>query len=290
MQSFANGLINGFDLAILGMAFALTYMPLRILSVALGGFFVLAPLIAMQFQQWSGSWLIAVPAALITNTLLALLIERFSHRPLAQKGATESGHLIASLGTYLVIVQVITMIWGNEMRVLTSPSDIIWSYYDVRLTASQLITFASAAVVLTICYGWIWFTQLGLCLRALADSPTQLSLFGYDTDRIRLIASGLAGCLAGIGGLLAASSTGIDPQGGLHAFLLAVVAVIVGGGRTFLAPLIGGILVGILRSQVIWHWSAQWQDAVTFVLLVIILFARPQGLLVGKQRVEAENL
>jgi len=71
--------------------------------------------------------------------------------------------------------------------------------------------------------------------------------------------------------------------------LLAVVAVIVGGRSTFIGPVIGGLILGVVRSEVSWHLSARWQDAVSFGLLAIVLIVLPNGLLgSSRQRLESQ--
>ncbi len=112
-------------------------------------------------------------------------------------------------------------------------------------------------------------------------------LYGYDIRKLRLLAFTLSGLLAGIASLLTAYDVGFDPHGGLHALLLGVVAVIVGGRGTWWGPVVAGLVLGLLRAFIVWEFSARWQDAATFALLVIILFLRPQGLLGRKARLEA---
>ena len=85
-----------------------------------------------------------------------------------------------------------------------------------------------------------------------------------------------------------AREIGFHPHSGLDTLLLAVVAAIIGGQGSFIGPIIGGLLLGIVRSEVVWHISAQWQDGVTFLLLALFLLLRPQGIVARRARLEAE--
>lgn len=114
----------------------------------------------------------------------------------------------------------------------------------------------------------------------------QFALFGYNVNIHRILAFGVAGLLASAASIASAYDTGFDPHVGLHAILLAVVAVIIGGRGSFLGPIIGGLILGILRAQVVWHFSSRWQEAATFGLLALVLLIRPQGILGRKTRVE----
>jgi branched-subunit amino acid ABC-type transport system permease component len=129
--------------------------------------------------------------------------------------------------------------------------------------------------------------NLGLRLRALADNPVQFALFGYNLDRHRLLAFGLAGVFATASSLVTAYDIGFDPHTGLNEVLLAVVAAIIGGRGSFMGAFVGALLLGTLRAQVVWYWSARWEEAATFALLALFLLIRPQGLLGQKYRLEA---
>ena len=93
------------------------------------------------------------------------------------------------------------------------------------------------------------YSQLGLEFRALADNAKEFALRGYNVNRLRLLAFGLSGLLGAVSSLLVAYDIGFDPNGGLNAVLLAVVAVIIGGRQSFLGPILGGILLGVIRSE-----------------------------------------
>ena len=124
-------------------------------------------------------------------------------------------------------------------------------------------------------------------LIALSYNPIQLSLLGHDIAKLRLLAFGLSGIFTTAAATLTALDVGFDPQGGLSAVLIAIVATIIGGKGSFAGPVICGILLGIARSQVVWYTSARWEDALTFLLLVLFLLFRPQGILGSKARIEA---
>lgn len=160
-----------------------------------------------------------------------------------------------------------------------------WDHLVV--TGAQWATLGTAVLLLGGFGLFLMHSDLGLRLRALADNPMQFALLGYNVNRHRLLAFGLAGLFAAASSLVTAYDLGFDPYTGLHAVLLAVVAVIIGGQGTFMGPVLGALLLGLLRTQVVWNWSARWQEAVTFGLLALVLLLRPQGLLGRKTRLEA---
>ena len=287
MQIFFNGLINGLTLAVLALGFSLVYLPTRVFALALAGIYVLTPYLVWQAQQWGIPLAGAIIVALSFVVLLNLAIEWFNHRPLVRRGASASAHMISSLGIFIIVIQVVALFWGNEARILRTSIDTTSSFGNIILTRSQFLAAGISLIILIGFYSWLQYTKLGLRFRALADNPIQLALHGFNTDHLRLLAAGMAGLLVGISSLLVANDFGFDPYTGLNALLLAIVATIVGGRHSFFAPILGGILIGVLRAEVVWFLSARWQEAATFFLLVLILFFRPQGLLGTKERLEA---
>jgi branched-chain amino acid transport system permease protein len=289
VQILINGLITGLTLAVLALGFTLVYLPLRVFYLALGAIYTLVPFVAWAMIQAGMPWYLASGAGLIAGLGISLLCEWLNHDRLERQGASSGAHLISSLGIYIIIVQSVAIIWGNETKVLRVGLDEIWQVGSVTLTFAQLI----AAIVSIIAIGWfLWwlkFSQLGLQFRALADNPQEFALRGYNVQKLRLLAFGLSGLMGGLSSLLVAYDIGFDPNGGLAAVLLAVVAGIIGGQQSFGGPIVGGILLGVIRAEVVWFLSARWQEAATFAILALCLFVRPQGLFGQKMRLEAKK-
>jgi len=287
MQIVLNGTISGLGIALLGTAFQLVYLPTRIFFVGLAGLYALAPFLFWEIDRAGAGWIVALVLSITATVALALAFERFNHAPLARKTASEGAQLITSLGIYIVLAQFIAMVWGNNAKTLRTGVDATIQLGDVVLTHSQLLMAGVASVLLVGFLVMLWSTDLGLRLRGLAENPSQFALYGHNVDAHRLVAFGFAGLFAASASLLTARDIGFDPHGGLHAVLLAVVAVIIGGRTSFVGPIIGGLLLGVIRAEVVWFASARWQVAITFAVLATFLLVRPQGICGGNTRVEA---
>ncbi len=288
MQVLVNGLISGATIALLALAFAVVYLPTRVFHLALAGIYSLAPFLALSLFSAGVPWPICAVLAVAAGAAISLGCEWLNHDRLERKGAGPGLHLVSSLGIFIVIVQVVSMVWGNEVRTLRHGIDAVFSAGGVQLTRAQIIAGGTASGLLVLFYLWLRFSNLGLRFRALADNPVQLALFGYNVRRLRFLAFSLAGLFAAVASLVLAFDLGFDPHGGLQALLLAIVAVIIGGRDSFVGPVIAGFLLGVIRAEVVWYASARWQDAVTYLLLVLFLFLRPHGLLGKKARLEAQ--
>lgn len=289
MQILINGLISGSAIALLAVAFQAVYLPTRVFFMALAGIYSATPFVAYACRHHGWPWSLTIITAILFAVGLSWLFEWANHARLARKKAGEGVHLISSLGLYIATVQVVAMIWGNDPKTLRTGLDQVSRFDGLVITGAQWITLTAAIIALSGFALFLRRSTLGLRLRAMADNPIQFALFGYNVNAHRYLAFGLCGAFAAAASLVTAYDIGFDPHGGLHAVLLAVVAVIVGGQGSFLGPVLGGVILGILRSQVVWHLSARWQEAATFGLLAIFLMLRPQGILGRETRLEASK-
>lgn len=287
MQIILNGFISGTAIALLAVAFQMVYLPTRVFFIGLAGIYSLAPYLVLAANGSGWPIIIGVTFATTGTVALALFFEWANHAPLARRNASNGAHLISSLGLYIVLVQAIAIIWGNDTRTLRTGLDSTVDIAGAILTGSQLLTGGVACILLIGGRAMLRSSDIGLRLRALADNPNLFALYGYNVDAYRLIAFAIAAVFAAMSSLLTANDIGFDPYSGLHAVLLAVVAVIIGGRHSFVGPAIGGLLVGFVRAQVVWHLSARWQEAVTFAVMAIFLLLRPEGLFGRQARIEA---
>jgi len=286
MQIIANGLIQGLLFALMGMAFSLVYSTTRTFHIALGAIYALAPYILLACIQAGVGWVIGVVAALCISALVGLICEEVLHWPFVRKGAPPEVHIIGSLGMFLVLIQIIALIWGNDTQVLRAGVDEVYTAAGIRLTRAQLVGGGGAIIVMAGFFLWLRRSDLGLQFRAMADNPVLLSLLGRNVRNLRRMVFMVSAGMAGVVALATAYDVGFDPHGGLQAVLVGIVATIMGGRGSLFGAALAGLLLGILRSQVIWHFSARWEEAATFLILALILFFRPQGLFGRALRLE----
>ncbi len=288
-QVITNGTISGLVLAVLALAFSIVYLPCRVFHIALGGIFVVTPYIALSARGGNFPWWVAILLALLVSIGISLGCELINHRRLVRKGASHGAHIIASLGILILITQLTAIIWGNEPQVLRQGIDRTFRIAGIIVTRAQLISAVCSVILLALAYIWLQYSNIGVRFRALADNPIEFALCGHNVYRYRLIAFAVSGVLGGSASLMMGYDLGFDPHGGLPMLMLAVVAVIIGGRGSFLGPILGGLLLGILRAQVVWHFSARWQDVCTFVLLAAFLYLRPNGICGHATRLEAQE-
>ena len=271
------------------MAFVVVYLPTKVFYIALAGIYVLSAYLTKQLMAWGVPWPVAVIGALASGVGVSLLCDLLNHRPLERNRSSMGAHMISSLGIYMILVQVVALVWGNDPQVLKTGIGGVWRVGGLVMAHSQIAALVVSVVLVGVFFTWLKCSDLGLRFRGLSDNPVEMELLGYDTDNLRTLAFAISGFLGSAAGILNAYDLGFDPNIGMSAVMLAIVATIIGGRGTFIGPVIGGLLLGIVRSQVVWHASARWQDAITFFILAVFLLCRPNGIVGGERRLEANE-
>lgn len=286
MQIFLNGLLQGILFGAIGVAFALVYRTTKVFHLALGGIGALAPYIGLSIIAAGLPGWVAVAFAVFAAACIGVLIDESIHWPFSRKRAPAAVHLIASLGAYLVIVQCIALIWGNETQALRIGVDQTWTALGITLAQTQVLGPALTLTATVALFVWLNVAGRGLELRALADNPVLVALLGRNVRALRRWVFGLSAALAASVSIAQAWDVGFDPHVGLKAVLLGMVSMIIGGSGSFVGPFVGGVLLGVIRAEVVWFGSARWEDAVTFAILALSLFFRPQGIFAQRLRME----
>ena len=287
LQFIANGLCNGASYALVAIGFGLIYTTTGVFHIAHGAVYTLGAYALYCFLVVLKLPLVlAIIIALSSAAATGALIELVVYRPLERKRASSAVLMVSSLGVYIVLVNAIAMLLGNDTKILRPGADTTFTLGDVILTRIQVAELIVSSAVI----GFYWFflsrSSLGRLCRAVADDSALASVMGIKVERTRLVAFAVGSSLATVGSILIALDIGVDPQGGFSAVLVAAVACIIGGMRRFIAPAFGGILLGLIQSLVVWCTSAKWEGAVTFALLIAFLVFRPQGLLQVHTRLE----
>jgi branched-chain amino acid transport system permease protein len=286
-QLLTNGLVAGCLYALIALGFGLIYNTTRIFHLAHGAVYVLAAyLFYGSFALWQLPLGVAIVFAIAAAIVFGILIEKAVYGPLERKGVSLRIHLLSSLGIYIVVVNVIALSWGNETKVPVPGVQRTFAVGGVILTEAQVAT----VIVFLLIFGCmaiaLRWSSWGRWLRAMRDDPELVSAMGVNPARMRRIVFGVGSGLAGAAAVLLGLDVGINPHIGLMAVLYGAVAVIIGGIGVFEGAALGALLLGVLRSLAIWQGSSRWQEAAIFLVLVLFLLFRPEGLLGHRRRVE----
>jgi len=283
-QIAVNILLVAMEYALIGVGFSLIYHVVPFFHFAHGLVFTAGAYFTFLLHVWCGlSLFFSISIAIGLSAVLGCLIDSFIYRPLRHKGSSPLVLLLASLGIYIVLQNVISMIFGDDAK--TIRFGMVKEGINIlgaRITPVQIIIIAVSLFFLLCCFFFLKYTKMGQAMRAVANNPELARISGIESDRVILSTFALGSALAGIAGILVALDVDMTPTMGMNALMMGMVAVIIGGVGSIPGIALGSLLLGIAQHLGAWFISSQWQAAIAFVVLLIFLLFRPQGFL-GKK-------
>lgn len=282
LQLLANGIIAGSVYALLGLGFGIIFSATRTFHFAHGAVYSMAGYLAFHFHVlWFFPLELAIPLSVMGAVLLGIGIEGLVYRPLRGVGASTMEMLLSSLGLFILLQNLMIILWKSDPRVLPVAESIRKgiSIGGIWVTGLQLLIIA---VSVALWAALLWFsrrTRLGKAIRALESDPDMTEMVGIDSEHMRYWVYGIGSALAGISAIMATMDMGIDPNSGIMALLIAVIAVIVGGIGNYTGTALAGLLLGVAENMGIWKIPSEWKSTIAFGILVIFILFRPTGLL-----------
>ena len=282
-QQALNGLSFGALLFILASGLSLVFGMMDVVNLAHGAFYMLGAYVALSVVQATGSFWVAMLAAPLALALLGLVLEPLLLRRLRGRHLDQ---VLLTIGVSLVIVDLIGLAWGREVRSLSAPPGLdgsvtlIGGVYPVyRLF---VMAFGAAlAVAMAVIYRR---TKIGMLIRAGVEDAEMLGALGVNTNRLFASTFATGAALAGLAGVIAAPVFGVQPGMDTDPGLLySLVVVVVGGLGTLSGAVAGSVLVGPADT----FGKVLFQDvalAVIFAIVALVLLLKPTGLL-GRIRI-----
>jgi branched-chain amino acid transport system permease protein len=285
-----NGLSFGLVLSLIAAGFAIVFTATGVLNFAHGAVVLLGAYLVAVTQPTIGFWP-AVLVGILGAALVGVLINALLVRNLADPNPGTAAILM--LGVDILLLTELTRRIGNRVLPLGAP----WGADVVRIGGISLPTGrVLAAGLAVVVFAGLWFlfarTRLGIGMRAAAaDGPTA-SLMGIRLSRTGATGWALAGVLAALAGIFLTSfpSPGVAPTVALSAFL-AIPAWVLGGFDSVPGAVLGGLVIGLVTALTVGYESelaflgSGFGEVVPYLVMIIVLLVRPQGLLGSKEAV-----
>jgi len=281
-QLIANSVIAGATYAIIALGFNLIYGTTKFFNLAHGviaaaGAYAVLAVVGMSgisMGIWPGSIIGVLAAGALSMASNALV-----YAPLRKRKASSMVLMVASLGVFTVIQAVLAILFTSQFQSLSRGSvsgtfefgGAIMTYTQSLIVLTSILVTAGVALI-------IRHTLFGKAVAAIQDDEEVARMVGIDTDRIVSRVFFIGSAIAGIAGILIGIDTGIEPTMGMNLLLKGTIASIVGGVGNIMGGFFGAFILGFAENFGIWKVSGEWKDAIAFVLLIIFLIFRPQGI------------
>lgn len=279
LQYAISGLKNGAVYALLALGFTIVYASTGVINFAQGEFYMLGGMIAAFLLSSAGVPLpLAAVGAVLATGAIGVLFEILAVRP--RRDGDTLALIIITVGGSMLFKAVSRQVFGPDELALPSFTDgpsipIAGATVDLQTLWIWGLT-AATVVVLSFVYKR---TTFGRAMRACAVDRKAARLVGIDTRLMVMASFGMAAALGALAGLAVTPLTQMRFDAGSSVALKGFSAAILGGLGNPVAAVVGGLVLGVLESMSIAFLSSTYKDAIALVVLLAVLFLRPQGLL-----------
>lgn len=277
MQAIVTGVLVGGVYGLTAMGLTLIFGVLDIVNFAHGAFLVLALFLSYWLVSGAGlhpylALLVSVPVMFGLGVVIQRgVLSRAMGKPLQNQ-------LLITLGISLLIENSLLLFLGADPRSVELPGERGVHILGAVADLSRVLAFAGALVLAGLLFLLLRRTRLGTAIRAVAANDMGAQLVGIDTRRIYAITFAIGTACAGAAGTLLAPLVTIEPHTGALFNIIAFVVVVLGGMGNVVGALVGGILIGLVEQLGALYLPGQSPLLSVFVVFVLVLFLRPQGL------------
>lgn len=284
IQVVLNGILLGGFYLLMAQGLNLIFGVMGIVNLAHGAFIVVGGL--GVYSLWSagvnpflGLVIVMAAAAVVGAVIQWLVIERV-------RGAGKTHELLtlmATFGVSYVLINVGQRFWGSDFKTIPYLQSAI-TVGSLRFPVALLAGVGLAALLTLAIAAWLTWTRAGKSLRAQAQSPLGAGACGVNPMKLRLLGFSLGAALAAAAGMLLVLTQPIAPQLATNFTIIAFVVVALGGLGNYAGAAVGAVLVGVVQTVSGYRFGSVVQEAAPYLMLILIMLLRPQGLLPKRVR------
>lgn len=276
-QQVLNGLALGSVYCLVALGLTLVYGILEVPNFAHGAFYMVGAFVAFQLMvglEWN-YWLAMVASALAVAALAALA-GRWVFHPLRHSSGLHP--MIAAIGLLLFLEASAQAIWGADFRRMPTPYTGMMSIGGISISEQRVLLVVGAFTLMLGLHFFLRRTVVGATIVALAQNREGACLMGIDVNRVAMLTFAISGALAAAAAVLYAPVNLVYPAMGSLVITKAFAIIVIGGMGSVPGAIAGGLIIGFAESFGAFYISSDYKDIIAFVLLVVILSVRPQGL------------
>ncbi|MBP1917876.1 branched-chain amino acid ABC transporter permease [Youngiibacter multivorans] len=280
LEQLINGITLGMVYALIAVGYSLVFGILRLVNFSHGSVYAFGAHFALLFISMNMGIIPAIALSVILTGVLGVLIDKSALQPLRSEKSKPIAALITTIGISYIIQNLLMIGFGSQTKFFPK----LFDYGTVNILGSQIGTtqlfiFLVSLVLLSVLTYIIRFTRVGLAMRAVEQNQKAAHLMGIDVNKVITFTFFLGGASAAIAGSLISGYYQMVYAGmGFMAGMKAFSAAVLGGIGVLYGSIFGGVVVGISESFAATYLGGSYRDAVAFVILILVLLVRPNGL------------
>jgi branched-chain amino acid transport system permease protein len=268
---------------LVAMGFNLIVNATRIANLAQGHIVMLGALVYISSSLTAGlPLLLGLVITVFATAFAGLFLERVIIQPMLKRQIGIGGIILATMAFATLFTNLAELIWGKDA--LSAPTlfevETI-TLFGLSLPPQRLVIIAATIVIVVLTVLFFEYTDTGKAMRAVATEKDGAWLSGIDVKGMTILAFCISGGLSGMGGLLIGPIAPVTTGMGLGLSVKGFSAAVIGGIGSGQGAVLGGVILGLAESLGAFYVSSGYSEATTIILLLAILYWRPQGLLGG---------
>jgi branched-chain amino acid transport system permease protein len=284
IQFLLAGITVGSAYALAAVGFTIIYNTSGVINFAQGEFIMLGGMLSVALSAAGLPFPVALLLGILAAGAVGLLVEKIAIEP--AKNAEVVALIIITIGVSLIIRGLVQVWFGKGTHTLQPFSgDTPLQLFGATLLPQSLWVLGATFVIVLVLAWFFGRTLLGKTMLATSYNKLAAQLVGINTKKVLLLSFGMSAMLGAAGGVLIAPITYTSYDAGIMLGLKGFVAAVLGGLGGGVGAIAGGLILGIAEAMTAGYVSSSYKDAVPFVLILLILFFRPQGLF-GKKLAE----
>lgn len=283
IQSVIQGAAIGAVYALVALGYSVIYSTMRMGHFAQGDFFMIGAQMGWWFLvKAKVPLLLSIVLAIVGTSVLMLIVERITYRPLYSKVGI--GLMMSTMGMQYVVQGIAKIVFGYQgvkMPPMFGDDNLTYKILNGNVSVAHtdlmlIIICGSLMLILAI---FMKYTKIGVAMSAVSMNRKAAQLMGVKLNTIIATTYIMAAALAALAGVLVAPRMSVSYTMGIASGNKAMTAAVLGGFGNMPGAMLGGVLMGIFETVGSFYVSSMYKDAFVFVVLMIILFWRPQGIL-----------
>ncbi|MDR2994039.1 MAG: branched-chain amino acid ABC transporter permease, partial [Bacillus cereus] len=279
MQLIINILVSFSLYLVIAVSYSIIYYITKIFHLAHAAVITFGAYFLFYFNHTLGiPLIIAAIIAIIFSVLIGMACDFFIYRKMRKRDTPLLVFLIASLGLYIVLQNIISIVFGDDNKILnTSVVSVGKEFLGAYITNIQIAILLISTSIFVLVNLFLKFTSLGRAIRAVSSNSELSNIYGIPANRIILIVFGISSAVAAIAGMLSAMETNMNPTFGFNLLLYGIVAMIIGGVGSMWGLIGGAMLLASAQHIATYYIGSQWTNTITYVILIAFLLWKPLG-------------
>jgi branched-chain amino acid transport system permease protein len=278
VQYIASGLTVGSIYALVALGFSIVFNSSRVINFAQGEFVMIGGMSAVSLLALGAPMPLALAGAVVVATVVGLVVEKLAIE--RARRADVVTLIIITIGASILLRGVAQVVWDKSVhRLPPLAGDTPVTLFGATILPQSLWVLAATVVIMAALTYFFRRTRLGKAMLATSHNRLAAQLVGIDVDRVLFASFGLAAGLGAVAGVLIAPIAFTAYDAGIMLGLKGFAAAILGGLGSFPGAIAGGLTLGLLESIGAGYVSSAYKDAIAFVIILGVLFVRPDGLL-----------